>query len=101
MERPRDARRVRDAARDISDIVQVGLRKYGTRKNSLPNDYQYDNARPGEELKAKTIFGLATELDANFQAKGSRAPTLIGLHRKLTLDLPLLLLTVFGKKFLD
>ena len=45
----------------------------GRGKIKLPNDYQYDNARPGEELKAKTIFGLATELDANFQAKGSRA----------------------------
>ena len=73
MERPRDARRVRDAARDISDIVQVGLESMGRGKIKLPNDYQYDNARPGEELSAKTIFGLATELDANLQATGSRA----------------------------
>ena len=73
MEKPRDARRVRDAARDISDIVQVGLESMGRGKIRLPNDYQYDNARPGEELKAKTIFGLATELDANFQSTGSRA----------------------------
>lgn len=73
MERPREARQLRDAARDISDIVQVGLESMGRGKINLPNDYQYDNARPGEELKAKTIFGLATELDSNFQAKGSRA----------------------------
>jgi hypothetical protein len=73
MERPREARNVRDAARNISDIVQVGLESMGRGKIKLPNDYQYDNARPGEELKAKTIFGLATELDSNFQAKGSRA----------------------------
>lgn len=73
MENPRDARRVRDAARDISDIVQVGLESMGRGKIRLPNDYQYDNARPGQELKAKTIFGLATELDANFQATGSRS----------------------------
>lgn len=73
MERPRDARRVRDAARDISDVVQVGLESMGRGKIKLPNDYQYDNARPGEELTAKTIFGLATELDANFQSTGSRS----------------------------
>ena len=41
----------------------------GRGKINLPNDYQYDNARPGEQLNAKTIFGLATELDSNFQAK--------------------------------
>ena len=73
MERPREARNVRDAARDISDLVQVGLESMGRGKIKLPNDYQYDNARPGEELTAKTIFGLATELDSNFQAKGSRS----------------------------
>ena len=73
MEQPRQARQVRDAARDISDLVQVGLESMGRGKINLPNDYQYDNARPGAELKAKTIFGLATELDSNFQAKGSRA----------------------------
>ena len=73
MEQPREARQVRDAARDISDLVQVGLESMGRGKINLPNDYQYDNARPGEQLNAKTIFGLATELDSNFQAKGSRA----------------------------
>ena len=73
MEQPRQARQVRDAARDISDLVQVGLESMGRGKINLPNDYQYDNARPGEQLNAKTIFGLATELDSNFQAKGSRA----------------------------
>ena len=73
MERPREARNLRDAARNISDIVQVGLETMGRGKIKLPNDYQYDNASPGQELKAKTIFGLATELDANFQSTGSRA----------------------------
>ena len=73
MEQPREARQLSDAARDISDLVQVGLESMGRGKINLPNDYQYDNARPGEQLNAKTIFGLATELDSNFQAKGSRA----------------------------
>ena len=44
----------------ISDLVQVGLESMGRGKINLPNDYQYDNARPGEQLNAKTIFGLAT-----------------------------------------
>ena len=56
MEQPREARQVRDAARDISDLVQVGLESMGRGKINLPNDYQYDNARPGEQLNAKTIF---------------------------------------------
>ena len=73
MERPREARQLRDAARDISDLVQVGLESMGRGKINLPNDYQYDNAKPGQQINAKTIFGLATELDSNFQAKGSRA----------------------------
>ena len=40
---------------------------------SLPNDYQYDNAKPGQKLEAKTIFGLVVELDENLKEKGSRA----------------------------
>jgi len=45
----------------------------GKGKINLPNDYQYDNAQPGEELQANTIFGLAVELDENLEQKGSRA----------------------------
>ncbi len=67
------ARRVRDAIQDVEDIVRVGLESLGKGKIRLPNDYQYDNARPGQELHAKTIFGLATELDENLEATGSRA----------------------------
>ena len=70
---PNGARRVRNAIQDVEDIVRVGLESLGKGKIRLPNDYQYDNARPGEELQAKTIFGLATELDENLEATGSRA----------------------------
>ena len=66
---PRGARQVRDAARNISDMMQVGLESLGKGKINLPNDYQYDNARPGAELKAQTIFGLATELNENIKAQ--------------------------------
>ena len=70
---PRGARQVRDAARNISDMMQVGLESLGKGKINLPNDYQYDNARPGAELKAQTIFGLATELNENLESTGSRS----------------------------
>ena len=73
MEKPRDARRVRDAARDISDIVQVGLESMGRGKIRLPKTTSMTTHAQAKSLKAKTIFGLATELDANFQATGSRA----------------------------
>jgi hypothetical protein len=56
MEQPRQARQVRDAARDISDLVQVGLESMGRGKINLPNDYQYDNARPGAELKLRQFL---------------------------------------------
>jgi len=60
-------------ATGIGDIVGLGMDNLGKGKINLPNDYQYDNAKPGQELKAKTIFGLVIELDENLQEKGSRA----------------------------
>jgi hypothetical protein len=60
-------------ATDIGDIVGLGMDNTGTGKIKLPSDYQYDNAQPGQELQAKTIFGLVVELDENLQEKGSRA----------------------------
>ena len=42
--------------------------------------------RPGEELTAKTIFGLATELDANFQSTGSRSSYANWVASKQILD---------------
>ena len=60
-------------ATGIGDIVGLGMDNVGTGKIKLPSDYQYDNAQPGQELEAKTIFGLVIELDENLQEKGSRA----------------------------
>ena len=59
-------------ATGIGDIVGLGMDNLGTGKIKLPNDYQYDNAQPGQELEAKTIFGLVVELDENLQEKGTR-----------------------------
>jgi hypothetical protein len=70
---PENARKIRNAARGISDLLKVGLDDLGKGAIKLPHDYQYDNAEPGDELKAQTIFGLAIELDENLQEKGSRA----------------------------
>ena len=93
MERPREARSVRCCSTYRS--CPSRLRKYGRKK--LPNDYQYDNARPGEELK-QTGAGLTTELDANFQ-KGSRASYANWLTSEATHDLPQLSLTVLERVF--
>ena len=70
---PENARKIRNAGRDISDLLKVGLDDLGKGAIKLPDDYQYDNAKPGEELKAQTIFGLAIALDENLEEKGSRA----------------------------
>ena len=57
----------------VKDILSPGLDDLGKGQINLPNDYQYDNAKPGEKLEAKTIFGLVVELDENLKEKGSRA----------------------------
>ena len=66
------SRRLSNATRDIRELVTTGLASMGKGKIRLPMDYQYDNAKPSEELKANTIFGLAAELDENLEMTGSR-----------------------------
>ena len=65
--------RRRGLTRSLGELLNRGMDDMGKGKINLPNDYQYDNAQPGQELKANTIFGLAVELDENLQEKGSRA----------------------------
>jgi hypothetical protein len=65
--------RRRGLTRSLGELLNRGMDDMGKGKINLPSDYQYDNAQPGEELKANTIFGLAVELDENLQEKGSRA----------------------------
>ncbi len=64
--------KLRRSARMIRDILQFGLDSKGEGKIRLPKDYQYDNAKPNQEVQAKTIFGLAVELDENLKEIGSR-----------------------------
>jgi hypothetical protein len=66
-------REIRNAFKPVDDIMEPGLDDLGKGNINLPNDYQYDNAKPGEKLEAKTIFGLVVELDENLEEKGSRA----------------------------
>ena len=65
--------RRRGLTRSLGELLNRGMDDMGKGKINLPHDYQYDNAQPGQELKANTIFGLAVELDENLQEKGSRA----------------------------
>jgi len=72
-ENEEDRNQIRRAFEYVTDILNPGLDDPGKGAISLPKDYQYDNAKPGEKLEAKTIFGLVVELDENLEEKGSRA----------------------------
>ena len=63
MENEEDRNKIRNAFDYVSDILNQGLDDLGKGEISLPYDYQYDNAKPGEKLEARTIFGLVVELD--------------------------------------
>ena len=64
--------KLRRASRMVRDILQFGLDNPGEGKIRLPRDYQYDNAKPNEQVEARTIFGLTVELDENLEEIGSR-----------------------------
>ena len=72
-ENEEERNQIRRAFEYVTDILNPGLDDLGKGEIALPNDYQYDNAKPGEKLEAKTIFGLVLELDENLEEKGSRA----------------------------
>ena len=57
------------ASLSVGTILSPGMDNMGKGKISLPNDYQYDNAKPGESLEANTIFGMVVELDENLEEK--------------------------------
>ena len=72
-ENEEERNQIRRAFEYVTVILNPGLDDLGKGEIALPNDYQYDNAKPGEKLEAKTIFGLVLELDENLEEKGSRA----------------------------
>ena len=69
---PNKSRRLRDASRSVQDILQTGLDSLGSGKINLPKDYQYDNAKPNEQLSGKTIFGLDVEIKTKAPESGTR-----------------------------
>ena len=66
------SRQLRNESRDIQDILQTGLDSLGSGKINLPNDYQYDNAKPSETLSGKTIFGKEIDIKTKAPQAGSR-----------------------------
>ena len=72
-ENEEESNKIRRAFLPVQDLLTPGLDDLGKGEISLPKDYQYDNANPGQKLEAKTIFGLVVELDENLKEKGSRA----------------------------
>jgi hypothetical protein len=66
------SRQLRNESRNIQDILQTGLDSLGSGKINLPNDYQYDNAKPSETLSGKTIFGKEIDIKTKAPQAGSR-----------------------------
>ena len=96
-ENEEERNQIRRAFEYVTDILDPGLDDLGKGSIALPKDYQYDNAKPGEKLEAKTIFGLVVELDENLEEKGSRRflrqlaclprqPALLHRHRQPSLE---------------
>ncbi|MGE4550972.1 MAG: DUF1553 domain-containing protein, partial [Opitutales bacterium] len=60
------------AAREIGDIIGHGLDNGGDGKINLPEDYQYDDGKPKEQVFAKTMFGPQVELNYKLEEINSR-----------------------------
>jgi len=56
-------RSAQGAFRKFFESVATGVKGSGTGLAKLPDDYQYDDAKPGEIVTAKTIFGEDPALD--------------------------------------
>ena len=57
-----DDAKTRAALRRLLRQIQAGLSGNGTGVARLPNDYAYEDARPRELVRAKTLFGDAVDL---------------------------------------
>ena len=56
-------RAAKGAFRKIFDPVATGIKGSGTGLAKLPDDYQYDDAKPGDIVKAHAMFGEDPGLD--------------------------------------
>lgn len=72
-----EPQRTRAAALRLVRRVTQGVHGTGSGVEKLPKDYQYDDARPGQEVKADTIFGDNVKLRypkvSNSQSRRARA----------------------------
>ena len=48
---------LRNAVRKLSNGIAVGVQDRGRGTTNVPKDYQYNDLKPGEKVKAHTIFG--------------------------------------------
>lgn len=62
------AKEIRDALRMLGDTVALSVKGGDKAAIDLPKDYQYQDAKPGQKVAAKTIFGSAGTV-----ANGDRA----------------------------
>ncbi len=53
----------------LRDTLGFGIPDAGTGTIRLPKDYQYDDAKPGDTLQAKTLFGGAVPYDPAWSSR--------------------------------
>ena len=70
--------------RNLNDILSIGIRHNGTGKIRLPHDYNYDDAKPNEMIKAEVPYGMEIPLDFSHPpvAKSSKSKKKSSKSRK-------------------
>ena len=63
------AKEIRDALRMLGDTVALSVKGGDKAAIDLPKDYQYQDAKPGQKVTAKTIFGSAGSVGKGDRAK--------------------------------
>jgi hypothetical protein len=53
----------------LRDTLGFGIPDAGTGTIRLPKDYQYDDAKPGDVLRAKTLFGKEVPYDSTWNSR--------------------------------
>ena len=60
---------VRNALRMIGNTVALSVKGGNKPSIQLPHDYQYKDAKPGDTVQAKTLFGAAAPIEKDVEAK--------------------------------
>ena len=60
---------VRNALRMIGNTVALSVKGGNKPSIQLPHDYQYQDAKPGDTVQAKTLFGAAAPIEKGVEAK--------------------------------